>query len=140
MWRPRRLVGLLTCYDLRFPEVSLSLRRQGAQILTYPSAFTTKTGAAHWLPLLSARAIETQSYVLAPGQVGQHAPGRMSHGHSVIIDPWGTIIAQCRDTPQGDGEDEGVFAMGEVDLEWLEKVRSEMPLWEQRRTDVYPLL
>lgn len=137
---PLGQLGLLTCFDLRFPEASLSLRRQGAQLLTYPSAFTTKTGAAHWAPLLRARAIETQCYVLAAAQTGEHSPGRMSHGNACIVDPWGTVVAQCRDVPQGSGEDEGVFALAEIDLEWLEKLRKEMPLWEQRRTDVYPLL
>lgn len=91
-------IGLLTCYDLRFPEPSLSLRRQGAQVLTYPSAFTTKTGAAHWELLLRARAVETQSYVIAAAQVGSH-PGtkRVSYGHALICDPWGSVVAQCTD-------------------------------------------
>ena len=89
-------VGLLTCYDLRFPEPSLSLRRQGAQIITYPSAFTFRTGAAHWETLLRARAIETQSYVLAAAQVGAHdGTKRVSWGHAMIVDPWGSVIAQC---------------------------------------------
>lgn len=89
-------VGLLTCYDLRFPEPSLSLRRQGAQVLTYPSAFTVRTGAAHWETLLKARAIETQSYVLAAAQVGAHdGTKRVSWGHAMIVDPWGSVIAQC---------------------------------------------
>nr|CDI54707.1 probable NIT2-nitrilase [Melanopsichium pennsylvanicum 4] len=89
-------VGLLTCYDLRFPEPSLSLRRQGAQVLTYPSAFTVRTGAAHWETLLRARAIETQSYVLAAAQVGAHdGTKRVSWGHAMIVDPWGSVLAQC---------------------------------------------
>lgn len=89
-------IGLLTCYDLRFPEPSLSLRRQGAQVLTYPSAFTVRTGAAHWETLLRARAIETQSYVLAAAQVGAHdGTKRVSWGHAMIVDPWGSVIAQA---------------------------------------------
>lgn len=89
-------IGLLTCYDLRFPEPSLSLRRQGAHVLTYPSAFTVRTGAAHWETLLRARAIETQSYVLAAAQVGAHdGTKRVSWGHAMIIDPWGSVLAQC---------------------------------------------
>ncbi|GAA5922337.1 hypothetical protein JCM1841_003074 [Sporobolomyces salmonicolor] len=138
-------IGLLTCYDLRFPEVSLSLRRQGAEILTYPSAFTLRTGAAHWEVLLRARAIETQSYVLAPAQIGTHAPGRQSYGHALVVDPWGGILAQASDRPPKDGgagedEDAAQFVLAEIDLEWLESLRREMPLWNQRRSDVYPIL
>lgn len=77
---PVGAIGLLTCYDVRFPEPSLRLRRQGAEILTYPSAFTLRTGAAHWELLLRARAVETQSYVLAPAQVGAHSETRNSYG------------------------------------------------------------
>ncbi|GAA5968379.1 hypothetical protein JCM21900_002395 [Sporobolomyces salmonicolor] len=138
-------IGSLTCYDLRFPEVSLSLRRQGAEILTYPSAFTIRTGAAHWEVLLRARAIETQSYVLAPAQIGTHAPGRQSYGHALVVDPWGGILAQASDRPPKDGgagedEDAAQFVLAEIDLEWLESLRREMPLWNQRRSDVYPIL
>lgn len=127
--------------QIRFPEVSLSLRRQGAQIITYPSAFTLKTGAAHWEVLLRARAIETQSYVLAPAQTGSHSETRQSYGHALIVDPWGAVVAQCADKqPKGDSADEGTFALAEIDLEWLEQIRREMPLWEQRRPEVYPIL
>lgn len=78
-------VGLMICFDLRFPEISLALRRQGAQILTYPSAFTVPTGRAHWEALLRARAIETQSYVVAAAQIGQHNGKRVSYGHSLSL-------------------------------------------------------
>lgn len=89
---------LLTCYDVRFPEPSLILRRRGAQILTYPSAFTVRTGLAHWTPLLQARAIETQSYVVAAAQSGQHPDTqRVSYGRASIVDPWGVVVAQCSD-------------------------------------------
>ncbi|KAM0793363.1 hypothetical protein ACM66B_000818 [Microbotryomycetes sp. NB124-2] len=135
-------VGLLTCYDLRFPEVSLILRRRGAEILTYPSAFTLKTGAAHWETLLRARAIETQTYVLAPAQVGSHTASRQSYGHAMIVDPWGTVVAQAADkVPKLDDpvELQGSFVSADVDLVWLEILRREMPLWEQRRSDVYSL-
>jgi len=142
------LVGMLTCYDLRFPEASLLLRKQGAQILTYPSAFTMRTGEAHWgarfLPhvplvithtspvcsietLLRARAIETQCYVLAPAQVGEHFPGsgptpdsqkptipRTSYGKAMIVDPWGTVLAKCIDDPTGQHE-AGAFCIAEYD-------------------------
>ncbi|GAA5972620.1 hypothetical protein JCM11641_002940 [Rhodosporidiobolus odoratus] len=138
-------IGLLTCYDLRFPEVSLSLRRRGAQLITYPSAFTTRTGPPHWDVLLRARAIETQCYVLAPAQVGQHAPGRQSWGHAVIVSPWGDIVAQASDRqpkypPDEADEDAGQFVVADIELDWLEKIRRDMPLWEQRREDVYPIL
>ncbi|GAA5909221.1 hypothetical protein JCM6882_003769 [Rhodosporidiobolus microsporus] len=138
-------VGLLTCYDLRFPEVSLSLRRRGAQLITYPSAFTVRTGPPHWEVLLRARAIETQCYVLAPAQVGQHAPGRQSYGHAMIVSPWGEVIAQTPDVqpkspPDLEDEDTGRFVLADIELDWLEKVRRDMPLWEQRRDDLYPIL
>ncbi|KAI8999353.1 carbon-nitrogen hydrolase [Gaertneriomyces semiglobifer] len=82
-------LGLAVCYDLRFPEMSWLLRKKGAEILTYPSAFTIKTGQAHWKTLLRARAIETQCYVIAAAQVGEHNSKRASFGHAMIIDPWG---------------------------------------------------
>ncbi|WFD37988.1 beta-ureidopropionase [Malassezia japonica] len=127
-------LGLLTCYDMRFPEVSLALRRQGAEILTYPSAFAIRTGAAHWSVLLQARAIETQCYVLAAAQVGLH-PGttRSSWGHAMIVDPWGSVVAQCSDMPPFSP----TFCLADIDLTSLERVRRDMPLWAQRRSDVY---
>lgn len=89
-------VGMLICFDLRFPEASLALRNRGAQIITYPSAFTVPTGKAHWETLLRARAIETQSYVVAAAQVGFHNEERTrrSYGHSMIVDPWGKVVAE----------------------------------------------
>ncbi|SGY35350.1 BQ5605_C002g01757 [Microbotryum silenes-dioicae] len=135
---PLGKVGLLTCYDLRFPEVSLALRRTGAQIITYPSAFTLRTEV-----LLRARAIETQSYILAPAQTGSHTATRQSYGHAMIVGPWGEVLAQCSDRqpkPYTDGVHDGTFAMADLDLGWLEDVRRDMPLWEQRRSDVYPIL
>ncbi|SPO29461.1 probable NIT2 - nitrilase [Ustilago trichophora] len=130
-------VGLLTCYDLRFPEPSLALRRQGAQVITYPSAFTVRTGAAHWETLLRARAIETQSYILAAAQVGAHdGTKRVSWGHAMIVDPWGSVIAQCPDIQPY----KPAFCLADIDLESLENTRQEMPLWEQRRDDIFPQL
>lgn len=96
---PLGKVGALICYDMRFAEPALRMRRQGADILTYPSAFAVRTGAAHWSILLQARAIETQSWVIAAAQVGQHPDtSRQSWGHALVVDPWGTIVAQCPDT------------------------------------------
>lgn len=124
-------VGLAICFDLRFPEISLSLRRQDAQIITYPSAFTIPTGKAHWETLLRARAIETQSYVIAAAQAGPHNEKRRSYGHSLVANPWGEIVAQL-----GDGYEEPEIAVADLDYDLLEKVRREMPLL--RRTDIYP--
>ncbi|KAI5309183.1 Carbon-nitrogen hydrolase [Ascosphaera atra] len=134
-------VGLSICFDLRFPEISLSLRRQGAQIITYPSAFTVPTGRAHWEALLRARAIETQSYVIAAAQCGRHNEKRVSYGNSLIVNPWGEIVAQlpAADMNAGDaGTGAGApdIAVADVDLEYLEKVRMEVPLL--RRFDCYP--
>lgn len=122
-------VGLGICYDMRFPELSLSLVKMGAQVLTYPSAFTVPTGMAHWEALLRARAIETQTYVIAAAQTGQHNKKRSSYGHAMIVDPWGAVVAQCR---------EGVnVALAEIDLGYVEKVRENMPVMDQRRPDLY---
>jgi len=116
--------------QLRFPEIGLALRRQGADIITFPSAFTVPTGKAHWETLLRARAIETQSYVIAAAQVGRHNEKRVSYGHSMIIDPWGVVLADL-----GDNSFEPEVAVAEIDHELLNKVRREVPL--ARRTNVY---
>lgn len=133
-------IGLLICFDLRFPEPSLALRSRGAQILTFPSAFTVPTGKAHWETLLRARAIETQSYVIAAAQSGPHneEKTRRSYGHSMIIDPWGKIVAELggEEDERGRGLDIGEIALADIDLDYVEKVRREVPLL--RRTDVYP--
>ncbi|KAE8453743.1 hypothetical protein EG329_009254 [Mollisiaceae sp. DMI_Dod_QoI] len=124
-------VGLMICFDLRFPEISLALKRQNAQIITYPSAFTVKTGQAHWETLLKSRAIETQAYVIAAAQVGAHNEKRTSYGHSMVVDPWGKVLLDMT----GDGI-EAEIGLVDVDLDYREKIKSEMPLL--RRTDVYP--
>jgi predicted amidohydrolase len=113
--------------QLRFPEISIALRRLGAEIITFPSAFTVPTGKAHWEVLLRARAIETQSYVIAAAQGGQHNEKRVSYGHSMIVDPWGTVLAEL-----GDAGEEPEIATAEIDLDQLRKVRTEVPL--RRRT------
>ncbi|PYH42116.1 carbon-nitrogen hydrolase family protein [Aspergillus saccharolyticus JOP 1030-1] len=124
-------VGLSICFDLRFPELSLALRRQDAQVIVYPSAFTVPTGRAHWETLLRARAIETQSYVVAAAQAGPHNEKRISYGHSMIVNPWGEVVAKL-----GDEYEEPQIAVADIDLDLLAKVRREMPLL--RRTDIYP--
>ncbi|KAF9198973.1 8-oxoguanine glycosylase ogg1 [Haplosporangium sp. Z 27] len=127
---PAGKIGLGICYDLRFPELALGLRRLNADILTFPSAFTVKTGEAHWEVLLRSRAIETQTYVVAAAQVGKHSEKRASYGHSMIVDPWGKVVAEC------DGENEGI-AVAPIDLSLLERIRIEMPVMSHRRYDVF---
>lgn len=112
-------MGLSVCYDLRFPELYRALVRQGAQIIFVPSAFTSYTGQAHWETLLRARAIENQVYVIAPDQFGKNPKSFETHGHSMIIDPWGKILAELPDGP-------GII-MAEVDLDYLNRVRAELP-------------
>ncbi|PLN85362.1 nitrilase-like protein [Aspergillus taichungensis] len=126
-------VGLSICFDLRFPEISLALRRNEAQIITYPSAFTIPTGRAHWETLLRARAIETQSYVIAAAQAGPHNEKRSSYGHSMIVNPWGEVVAKL-----GDEYQEPQIATAEINFGLLEKIRREIPLL--RRTDLYPVV
>jgi predicted amidohydrolase len=128
-------VGMTICFDLRFPEISLALKRQNAQIITYPAAFTIPTGKAHWETLLRARAIETQSYVIAAAQVGRHNDKRISYGHSMIVNPWGEVVAELGGNGDGDGSGPEL-AIADINLELLRKVRREMPLL--RRTDIYP--
>ena len=117
-------VGAMICFDLRFPEIALALKRQHADILLYPSAFTVPTGKAHWLSLIRARAIECEAYVIAAAQVGQHSEGRMSYGHSIIVSPWGEVLAELG----GDQKEGPEVIFANIDLEHVKKVRREMPL------------
>lgn len=123
-------VGSLICFDLRFAEPALALAQpppggiSGAQILTYPSAFTVPTGEAHWEVLLRARAIETQSWVVAAAQVGRHNEKRVSYGNSMVVDPWGKVVL-CLEGGEAAKESLGFV---EIDLGFVEKVRTEMPL------------
>jgi predicted amidohydrolase len=112
-------IGMSICYDLRFPELYRQLACAGATIVTVPAAFTAFTGAAHWEPLLRARAIENQVYVIAANQTGESPHGFPDYGNSMIIDPWGTILARA-------GNDEEVIT-AEIDAERLARVRREMP-------------
>lgn len=119
-------IGLSVCYDLRFPEFYRLMVEQGANVFTVPSAFTYKTGRAHWEVLLRARAIENQAYVLAPNQGGDHGKGRRTWGHSMIVDPWGEVLA-CVEEP-GPG-----LALAELNFEYLKSVRTKMPCLEHRK-------
>lgn len=125
---PAGRVGLTVCYDVRFPELYRRLAQAGAQILSVPSAFTATTGQAHWEPLLCARAIENQCYVVAPGQWGEHASGRRTHGHTMIIDPWGRVQARLES-----GTD---VVVADIDLEQLADIRRRFPSLANRRLPV----
>jgi len=122
-------VGMAICYDMRFPEMAISLVQQGAEILTYPSAFTVPTGMAHWEALLRNRAIENQCYVIAAAQIGRHHARRSSYGNAMVVDPWGTVLARCHDTID--------ICVAEIDLPLLHKRRSEMPVLSHKRHDLY---
>ncbi len=122
------VVGMAVCYDVRFPELFKALRQAGADIIALPSAFTQVTGAAHWHTLVRARAIEQQVYVVAPGQVGEHANGRKTYGHSLIVDPWGEIQAE---RAQGEGVISAPFERAR-----LAEIRQQMPVAEQSRLKV----
>jgi len=118
-------LGLSICYDLRFPELYRAQVAQGARFLLVPSAFTRETGKDHWEVLLRARAIENQCYVLAPAQCGQHAPDRASHGRSLVVDPWGLVIAQAADEP--------TVLVADCPDDRIDRVRRSVPALEHRR-------
>lgn len=112
-------LGLSVCYDLRFPELYRQLLMAGANILCVPSAFTKVTGISHWQPLLQARAIENQCFVLAANQTGKHSTRRETYGHSMVISPWGEILAMAGTQPE--------LVVAELDLNQLGKVRRQVP-------------
>jgi deaminated glutathione amidase len=118
-------VGLSICYDLRFPELYRALMRPPCDLLVVPSAFTYTTGRAHWELLLRARAVENQCYVLAAAQGGTHVNGRRTWGHSMLVDPWGEVLAVL---PEGEG-----VVLGEVDVGRLQQVRQQLPALAHRR-------
>lgn len=121
-WR----LGLTICYDLRFPALYRDLARRGADLLAVPSSFTVPTGAAHWHVLLRARAIETGCFVLAPAQHGRHEDGRETYGHSLIVDPWGAVVAERAEGP-------GVV-LATLDLDAVAQCRHRMPSLGLERT------
>jgi predicted amidohydrolase len=117
-------LGLSVCYDVRFPELYRHLSQMGAEVLFVPAAFTAYTGKDHWQVLLQARAIENTCYVIAPAQTGRHYAMRQTHGHAMIIDPWGQVLADAGDQP-------GV-AIAEITPTRLEQVRRQMPCLQHR--------
>ena len=122
-------VGLSICYDLRFPELYRVLALEGALLATVPAHFTLYTGKDHWHMLLRARAVENGLYVAAPAQVGETGIGRPSYGRSLVVDPWGTVLAQA--------PDEETVISAELDRAWLEEVRRRLPSLSQRRPEAY---
>jgi predicted amidohydrolase len=121
--------GLTICYDLRFPELYRALARGGAQIVFVPAAFTMVTGKEHWMPLLQARAIENQVYMVAPAQYGRHDAKRLTHGHSAILDPWGALLAQAP-------ERECVIC-ADFDADYLREVRRRVPVLQHERPELF---
>lgn len=119
-------LGFSICYDLRFPDLYRSLCQQGAELLSVPSAFTAKTGAAHWHILLRARAIENGAFVMAAAQGGTHENGRQTYGHSLIVDPWGHILAEADDEP--------CYIAADLDMDQIRKVRQLVPSLSNERS------
>lgn len=126
---PVGVLGLSTCYDVRFPELYSVLREKGAEILLIPSAFTVPTGKAHWEVLLRARAIENQCYVVASAQCGEHNAKRNSYGHSMIVDPWGDVLIDLKEECPEIGNTT-------IDLDMVRDVRASMPVFEHKKLDM----
>jgi predicted amidohydrolase len=123
-------VGLTICYDLRFPELYRILALRGARVITVPSAFTERTGRDHWEVLLRARAIENQVFLVAAGQIGFAPPHFRSFGRSMIIDPWGVVLAQAGDTE--------CFISADLDFARQDEMRDRLPALRHRRPEAYP--
>lgn len=122
---PFGVIGFTICYDLRFPELYRALADRQACIVTVPAAFAMKTGKDHWETLLRARAIENQVFILAAGQIGTKSDGTVCYGRSMIIDPWGTVLAQASDA-------EGIV-MANIDMDHLTRIRRTLPVLNNRR-------
>ena len=122
-------IGLSICYDVRFPELYRDLANKGADLIMIPAAFTAFTGKDHWQVLLQARAIENTAYVVAPAQTGRHYGRRQSHGHAMVIDPWGTVLADA-------GVVQGA-AIAPADKERVKRIRGQMPSLKHRKTELF---
>lgn len=118
-------IGLAVCYDLRFPELFRAMHAEGVEVVVLPAAFTYTTGVVHWEVLLRARAIENQIYMIAAAQTGTHENGRKTYGHSMIVDPWGSV-KDC--LPSGEG-----VVIAEIDFDFLKQVRGDFPVLLHRR-------
>ena len=122
-------IGLSICYDVRFPELYRHLSKKGAELIMIPAAFTAFTGKDHWQILLQARAIENTAYVVAPAQTGIHYGRRQSHGHAIVIDPWGTVLSDA-------GKTQGA-AIAPADKERVKKIREQMPSLKHRKAKMF---
>lgn len=116
---PLATLGMTVCYDLRFPHLFRNLAKKGAEVIFVPAAFTQTTGEAHWHVLLRARAIENGCYIVAPAQTGTHPGGRKTYGHSLVVDPWGRVVADG-------GKKKGVV-IADIDLGMVKKIRASLP-------------
>lgn len=125
-------LGTAICFDLRFPELFRRLRKLGAQVVIIPSSFTVSTGNAHWEILLRARAIENQCFIVAPAQVGKIGNGFETWGHSMVVSPWGEVMADLGGTLQG-------MHFVNLDLNDIEKYRKQIDVWKSQRADVFTL-
>ena len=123
------MVGLTICYDLRFPELYRILALRGARVITVPSAFTERTGRDHWEVLIRARAIEDQVFIVAAGQIGFAPPHYRSYGRSMIVDPWGVVLAQAADTE--------CFVSADLDFAIQNEIRDSLPSLRHRRPEAY---
>ncbi|MFZ2031819.1 MAG: carbon-nitrogen hydrolase family protein [Vitreimonas sp.] len=127
----RAKIGMSICYDLRFAPLYNAYAKAGAEIITIPSAFTVPTGQAHWETMLRARAIEAMAFVIAPAQGGRHDDGRATWGHSMIVDPWGKVLAKL-------DHDEPGFIVADLDLDMVAATRAKIPAWQGGRNFTGP--
>jgi predicted amidohydrolase len=129
---PLGLMGLAICYDMRFPDLFSAYAKSGVDIMTLPSAFTVPTGEAHWHTLLRARAIESAACIIAAAQCGVHEDGRQTYGHSLVVDPWGTILLDMGSSPG--------LACVDLDLDTIKRVRKQIPVHANRRVIPSPFI
>ena len=121
--------GLTICYDIRFPELYRALTLNGARVIFHPAAFTLYTGKDHWETLIRARAIENQVYMVSPAQIGSHGNGKQCYGSTMIVDPWGTVVARAPERP--------CVIYADVEYNVQDKIRQELPSLQHRRPDIY---
>lgn len=132
---PVGALGLVICYDLRFAALFDALGAAGARVITVPAAFTVPTGDAHWHMILRTRAVDQGCFIIAPAQVGTHADGRATYGHSLVIDPWGRVLLDMGDAAEPDGAADGAARLGFADLDFAmqDDVRARLPVLQHRR-------